>query len=162
MGHRRAVITGSGALTPIGNDATAIWQSLRDGRSGIDSIRAFDVATFPSRIGGEVKDFTARKYFDNKDPNEKTVGKSLRMMARTIQLGLVASKLAMADANLKRSDFDPTRVGVVFGSSMIAIDVDDIVAASKAASDGSPGPVDLLGWGDKLETVEPTWMLKYL
>src|SRR5260370_930025 len=68
----------------------------------------------------------------------------------------------MADANLKRGDYDPTRIGVVFGSSMIAIDVDDIVAPSKAASDGSPGPVDLLAWGDKLETVEPTWMLKYL
>jgi 3-oxoacyl-[acyl-carrier-protein] synthase II len=162
MAHRRAAITGSGALTPIGNDAAAIWQSLRDGKSGIAPIRAFDVTAFPSRIGGEVKDFAAKKHFDNKDPNEKTVGKSLRMMARTIQLGLVASKLAMADANLKRGDYDPTRFGVVFGSSMIAIDVDDIVAPSKAASDGSERPVDLLAWGDKLETVEPTWMLKYL
>ena len=162
MGQRRTVITGSGALTPIGGDVGEIWRALRDGASGVGPVRAFDVSRFPTRIAGEVKDFNARKHFDNKDPNEKTVGKSLRMMARTIQLGLVASKLAMADANLARGQFDPTRVGVVFGSSMIAIDVDDIVAPSKAASDGSPGPVDLLGWGDKLETVEPTWMLKYL
>src|SRR5438128_1436540 len=152
MGRRRAVITGSGALTPIGNDAAAVWRALRDGVGGVGPFTAFDVSKFPTRIAGEVKDFTARKHFDNKDPNEKTVGKSLRMMARSIQLGLVASKLAMADAGLVRGKYDSTRFGVVFGSAMIAIDVDDVAPPSKAASDGSPGPVDLLAWGDKLET----------
>src|SRR5437773_11571442 len=142
MGQRRTVITGSGALTPIGGDVGEIWRALRDGASGVGPVRAFDVSRFPTRIAGEVKDFNARKHFDNKDPNEKTVGKSLRMMARTIQLGLVASKFAMADAGLKRDQYDPTRFGVVFGAAMIAIDVDDIVATSRAASDGSPDKVD--------------------
>jgi 3-oxoacyl-[acyl-carrier-protein] synthase II len=162
MSSRRAVITGYGALTPIGNDPTGIWSSLRDSRSGIAPISAFDVSNLPYRIAGEVKDFAARKYFDNKDPNEKAVGKSLKMMARTIQLGLVASKFAMENAGLKRGQYDPSRFGVEFGSAMIAIDVDDVIAPSRAASDGSSQAVNLLAWGEQLETVEPTWMLKYL
>ena len=159
---RRVVITGCGAFTPIGNDAAAVWDSLRAGKCGIATIRAFDPTGLPSRIAGQVNDFTANKYFDRKNEVEKAVGKSLKMMARTIQLGLVASKLAMADANLQRGQFDPTRYGVVFGSCMISIDVDDVVPPSLAASNGAAGPVNLKAWGDKLETVEPTWMLKYL
>ena len=162
MSFRRAVITGFGAFTPIGNDLPAIWASLSSGRSGIGPISAFDVSKLPCRIAGEIKDFVARKYFDNKDPNEKAVGKSLKMMARTIQLGLVASKFAMLDAGLKRGQYDPTRFGVEFGSAMIAIEVDDIVPPARAAFDGTDSAVNLLAWGESLETVEPTWMLKYL
>ena len=142
---RRAVITGCGAFTPLGNDAATIWSALRDGKSGIAPISAFDVTRLPCRIAGEVKDFVARKYFDNKDSIEKTIGKGLKMMARTIQLGLVASKFAMQDAGLRRGGYDPTRFGVVFGSAMISVDVDDLVHASRAASDGGTGPVNLLG-----------------
>ena len=160
---RRAVITGYGGFTPIGNDASAVWDSLTSGRSGIGTISALDPTGLHCRIAGEIKDFVARKHFDNKNDIEKAMGKSLKLMARTIQLGLVASKLAMKEAGLARGQYDPTRFGLVFGASMIAIDIDDIVLASKAATENSAGQVDLLGWGEKgIETIEPTWMLKYL
>jgi 3-oxoacyl-[acyl-carrier-protein] synthase II len=160
---RRTVITGSGALTPIGTDSAAIWESLAAGRSGVGPISAFDVSHLPFRIAGEVRDFAARKHLDNKNEIEKAMGKSLKLMARTIQLGLIAAKFAMKDAGLERGKYDPTRFGIVFGSAMIAIEVDDIAAASRVALDNASKTVDLLAWGEKgIETIEPTWMLKFL
>lgn len=160
---RRAVITGCGALTPIGNDALAIWASLSQGRSAVGPISAFDASKLPCGMAGEVKDFVARKHLDNKNEIERAMGKSLKLMARTIQLGLIAAKYAMKDAGLARGQFDPTRFGIVFGSSLIAIEMDEIVQASQAALDNPEKEPDLLAWGEKgLETIEPTWMLKYL
>jgi 3-oxoacyl-[acyl-carrier-protein] synthase II len=160
---RRAVITGCGMLTPIGSDAATIWDALTQGRSGIARISAFDPSALPCHIAGEIRDFNARKHLDNKVEYEKTIGKSLKLMARTIQLGLIAAKYAMRDAGLQRGSYEPTRFGIVFGSSMIAIEVNDIVAASQAATAAGDGSVDLLRWGDTgIETIEPTWMLKFL
>src|SRR5262245_58915944 len=160
---RRAVITGCGALTPIGNDPAAIWSSLSQGRSAIGLITAFDASSLRCPMAGEVKDFAARKHLDNKNEVEKTIGKSLKLMARTIQLGLIAAKYAMQDAGLARGQYDTTRFGIVFGSAMIAIEADELVNAARAALDNPEKRVDLLGWGEKgLETIEPTWMLKFL
>src|SRR5579871_5289407 len=160
---RRTVITGCGAITPIGNDATSIWGSLSAGKSGVQTISAFDVSRLPCRVAGEIRDFVARKHLDNKNEYEKTMGKSLKLMARTIQLGLIAAKFAMKDAGLERGKYDPTRFGIVFGASLISIEVNDIVEASRAAMGNADGSVDMLGWGAKgIETIEPTWMLKFL
>jgi 3-oxoacyl-[acyl-carrier-protein] synthase II len=160
---RRAVITGSAALTPIGNDATTIWQSLCNGRSGVARIQSFDPANLPCPLAGEVRGFVAKEHFSNKDPKEKEAGKGLRKMARAIQMALVASKLTMADAKIERGDLDPTRFGVEFGTNMMGLELDDLVSAAKISSSGRPGHVDLQAWGAKgLDTVEPTWMLKYL
>jgi 3-oxoacyl-[acyl-carrier-protein] synthase II len=160
---RRTVITGCGALTPIGNDAVAIWDALSSGRSGVQTISAFDVSRLPCRVAGEIRDFVARKHLDNKNEQEKAMGKSLKLMARTIQLGLIAAKFAMKDAGLERGRYDSTRFGIVFGASLISIEVNDIVDASRAAMANSDGAVDMLSWGAKgIETIEPTWMLKFL
>jgi 3-oxoacyl-[acyl-carrier-protein] synthase II len=160
---RRTVITGCGALTPIGNEAGAVWDQLRDGRSAVGPITAFDVSRLPCRIAGEVRDFVARKFLDNKNEHEKAMGKSLKLMARAIQLGLIAAKLAMKDAGLERGAIDARRFGIVFGASLISIEVNDILDASRAAMDNPAGTVDMLGWGAKgIETIEPTWMLKFL
>lgn len=160
---RRAVLTGCGMLTPIGCDATTIWDALAQSRSGIAPISAFDPSQLPCRIAGEIPDFQARKHLDNKVEHEKSIGKSLKLMARTIQLGLIAAKYAMADAGLQRGSYPPSRFGIVFGSAMIAIEVNDIVGASQAATAEGDGSVDLLRWGDPgIETIEPTWMLKFL
>jgi len=160
---RRTVITGHGALTPLGNDPATVWAALSAGRGAVGPITAFDASRLPSRIAGEVRDFSARKHLDNKNEFEKAIGKSLKLMARTIQLGLIAAKFAVKDAGLERGRYDPTRVGIVFGSNMISIEVDDVVEASRAALGNPEGRVDLLAWGERgLETIEPTWMLKYL
>ncbi|HEU4449802.1 MAG TPA: beta-ketoacyl-ACP synthase II [Gaiellaceae bacterium] len=105
MESRRVAITGIGAVTPLGNDARATWEGLLAGRSGIDTIRAFDAAEFPVRIAGEVKDY---------DPAGAASAKDVRKFDRNVLFALTAAKEAMADAGL--NGFDPERVGIVVGN----------------------------------------------
>src|SRR5262245_592853 len=107
---RRAVLTGIGALTPLGLDLVSIRAALRAGRSGVRPIRTFDTSALPVRFAGEVDGFDAKQYLDKKDR------KRLNMMSRTIQLAVAAAKLALDDACLDAAALDPTRFGVVMGS----------------------------------------------
>src|SRR6266550_6988042 len=104
---KRIAITGLGAVTPIGNDAKTTWEAAVAGRSGIDWIRSFDVDGLPVRIAAEVKDF---------DPTQVASPKEVRKLERNVLLALGAAREAMGDAGL--NGFDPTRVGVVFGSAI--------------------------------------------
>ena len=104
---RRVVVTGLGAVTPLGHDAPSTWRAAQAGESGIDFIRSFDASEFPVRIAAEVKDF---------DGSDVASPKELRKLDRNVVLALAAGKEAMADAGL--NGFDPTRVGIVFGSAI--------------------------------------------
>src|SRR5438067_11872225 len=104
---RRAVVTGLGAVTPVGNDARATWDSAVHGRSGIDFIQAFDPSPFPVRIAAEVKDF---------DPSGVASPKEVRKLDRNVLFALAAAREAQTDAGL--NGFDPARVGIVFGSAI--------------------------------------------
>src|SRR4051812_44427244 len=98
---RRAVLTGLGVLTPIGLDPTAFWESLRNGRGGIRSISLFDASPLPTRFAGEIVDFDPKNYVDKKDR------RSLKVMARTIQLAVSAAQLALNDSQVDKSTLDP-------------------------------------------------------
>src|ERR687888_1153698 len=104
---RRAVVTGLGAVTPIGNDVPSTWRAALAGESGIDFIRSFDASGFPVRIAAEVKDF---------DPSGVASPKEVRKLDRNVLLALGAAKEAVADAGL--NGFDPARIGIVFGSAI--------------------------------------------
>jgi 3-oxoacyl-[acyl-carrier-protein] synthase II len=104
---RRVVVTGLGAVTPIGNDAPSTWRAALAGESGIDFIRSFDASGFPVRIAAEVKDF---------DPSGVASPKEVRKLDRNVLLALGAAKEAVEDAGL--NGFDPARVGIVFGSAI--------------------------------------------
>jgi len=104
---RRVAVTGLGAVTPLGNDVPTTWDAALAGRSGIDWIRSFDASEFPVRIAAEVKDF---------DPTTAASPKDVRKLDRNVLLALGAAREAMGDAGL--NGFDPTRVGVVFGSAI--------------------------------------------
>ena len=104
---RRVAVTGLGAVTPIGNDARSTWEAAVAGRSGIDWIRSFDVEGLPVRIAAEVKDF---------DPTQVASPKEVRKLERNVLLALGAGREAMSDAGL--NGFDPTRVGIVFGTAI--------------------------------------------
>jgi 3-oxoacyl-[acyl-carrier-protein] synthase II len=104
---RRVVITGIGAVTPIGNDAKATWEGALAGRSGIDEIRAFDASQHPVDIAGEVKDFQSHGLASAKD---------LKRLDPNVLYALAAAKEAMADAGV--NGFRPDRVGVVVGSAI--------------------------------------------
>jgi 3-oxoacyl-[acyl-carrier-protein] synthase II len=104
---RKVAVTGLGAVTPIGNDARSTWRAAVAGESGIDWIRAFDATGLPVRVAAEVKDF---------DPTEVASPKEVRKLERNVLLSLGAACEAMQDAGL--NGFDPTRVGIVFGTAI--------------------------------------------
>jgi len=89
---KRVVITGMGAITPIGNTVKEYWRSLLSGRSGVAPITLFDTADYPVKIAAEVKGFDGKEYFDRKD---------LRMMARPAQFGVASALMALSDAKWK-------------------------------------------------------------
>jgi 3-oxoacyl-[acyl-carrier-protein] synthase II len=106
---KRVVVTGIGAVTPIGNDAPSTWRAALAGESGIDFIRAFDPSPFPVRIAAEVKDF---------DPAGLVSPKELRKLDPNVRFALAASKEAVADAGLDEDGYDPARVGILYGTAI--------------------------------------------
>ena len=104
---KRVVVTGLGAVTPLGNDVPTTWRAAVAGESGIDFIRSFDASGFPVRIAAEVKDF---------DPSGVASPKEVRKLDRNVLLALAAAKEAVEDARL--DGFDPARIGIVFGSAI--------------------------------------------
>lgn len=105
---RRVVVTGLGAVTPLGNDHRSTWEAAVAGRSGIDFISAFDASDFPVRIAAEVKGFDGAAVVGPKDA---------RRLDRNVLLGVAAATEAVADAGLD-GVYDPARVGVLFGTAI--------------------------------------------
>ena len=154
---RRVVITGLGVLTPIGLNSAAYWESLLQGKSGVRRIRAFDASALPSPIAGEIDGFDPKAYIDKKER------KSLRVMARTIQLAVAAAQLAMDDGKVEKDKLDPARFGVSFGAGLIPSELYELGPAAEASRSGEDGLVDLAKWGTfAIEAIPPLWMLKYL
>jgi 3-oxoacyl-[acyl-carrier-protein] synthase II len=109
MSQRRVVVTGMGALTPVGLDVASTWEAIVHGRSGIAPIQRFETGDLDVRIGGEVKDFDPTHYLDRKEA---------RRMDRFLQLGLVAAQEAMRDARLRIGPDLAEQVGVLVGSGI--------------------------------------------
>ncbi|MEV8015128.1 beta-ketoacyl-[acyl-carrier-protein] synthase family protein [Streptomyces sp. NPDC086554] len=107
---KRVVITGVGAVTPLGNDAPTTWEGLATGRSGVGELTTFDATGFPVRIAGQVKDFRL------KDRVPRKVG--LRHLSRPGEFGLAAAYEALADAGLEKGSYDGGDVGVAMGASV--------------------------------------------
>ncbi|MBI5283498.1 MAG: beta-ketoacyl-ACP synthase II [Chloroflexi bacterium] len=108
MELRRVVITGIGAITPIGNDAETFWQSLLAGKSGIGPITHFDASRHPVRVAGEIKGF---------DPSEVMEHRAARRSGRFAQIALKAAKEALVSAKLELDAATATEMGVILGST---------------------------------------------
>lgn len=106
---RRVVVTGLGALTPIGNTADEFWAGLLEGRSGIGPITRFDTTGYPTRIAGEVKGFDELKYVDKKDA---------RRLDPYLKYAVACSVMAVEDSGLDTGRVDGTRFGVLIGSGI--------------------------------------------
>jgi beta-ketoacyl-acyl-carrier-protein synthase II len=104
----RVVVSGLGAVTPVGNDVSATWQAVVSGRSGIDFTKRFEASGFAGAIAGEVRDFDPEAYFP---------GRRSRNMDRSTQFGLAAAREALRDAGLEEMAPLGERAGVVFGSA---------------------------------------------
>jgi 3-oxoacyl-[acyl-carrier-protein] synthase II len=158
---RRAVFTGIGVLSPIGSDPDSFFASLLAGRSGVSPLSVFDGSALECRVAGQMPDFDAKKFLP---PSAKEARKSLKVMARTVQLGVCAAQRAMDDAGLKKGDVTPERFGIEFGCVMVASDADDLVLAGSHTADPVTKEVNLAAWGGEkgLGNITPLWMLKYL
>src|SRR4051794_19126446 len=99
--ERRVVITGLGLVTPLGIGVDPFWASLSDGRGAVGKIRAFPVSGLPNDVGGEVLDFDDKAMKALAIPRlRKAIGKSLKYMARDIQLSVAGAQIAMVDSGL--------------------------------------------------------------
>ena len=106
---RRVVVTGLGAITPIGNSVEEFWNGLKAKKVGIGPITAFDTAEYKAKLAGEVKDFDPKQYMDPK---------AARRMERFSQFAVAAVKEAMEDSGIDMTKEDPFRVGVSVGSGI--------------------------------------------
>lgn len=129
MQLKRVVVTGIGAITPIGNDLHEYWDGLVNGISGADFITQFNAEKFKTRFACEVKSFEATKYLDRKEA---------RKIDRFTQFALVVSDQAMADAGLNKDNINPDRIGVVFGSGIGGLITFQQEVVEFAKGDGTP------------------------
>lgn len=162
MTSGRVVITGVGAVSPLGNSSGELWQGLCEGRCGIGRIEAFEPSGFTCQIAGEVKDFKIRDYIP------KSFRKSTKLMSRDIELSIAAAKEAFADAGfVTKADeggqvnLDSQRTAIILGAGLISCDLVELGPAIAASA--TDGQFDIRKWGkDGLEMVTPLWLLKYL
>lgn len=127
---RRVVVTGLGAITPIGNNTNDFWQAIKDGVCGVDTITRFDASEFKTQVAGEVKNF---------DPTEFIEKKEARKMDRYTQFALVAAMEAVQHAGLDMTKEDPWKVGVITGSGIGGIET--LCEQHSALLDRGPGRV---------------------
>lgn len=129
MSLKRVVVTGLGALTPIGNTVSDFWNGMMAGRSGAAPITLFDASNFRTQFACEVKGFNAQDYLDRKEA---------RKMDRFAQLAIVASDQAIADANLDDESLNKDRIGVIWASGIGGIATFEQEVTNFATGNGVP------------------------
>lgn len=162
MSSSGVVITGIGAISPLGNSVNDLWRGLCEGKCGIDRIEAFDPSGFTCQVAGEIKDFKIRNYIP------KSVRKNTKLMSRDIELSIAAAKEAFEDAGIvtkATQDGKPNivseRTAIIFGAGLISCDLVELGPAVAASI--KEGKFDIQKWGKEgLDMVTPLWLLKYL
>jgi 3-oxoacyl-[acyl-carrier-protein] synthase II len=129
MELKRVVVTGIGALTPIGNNVNDYWNNLINGVSGADKITLFDASKFRTHFACEVKGFDPINFMDRKEA---------KRMDRFAQLSIVASDMAVADSGISKDNVDVDRVGVIFASGIGGINTFQEEVSNFAKGDGTP------------------------
>ena len=176
---RRVVITGIGAVSPLGLTAADSFDAFHSGRSGVDTIGAFDASSFPCRIAGSVPAFKTADFVP------KSYRKSTKIMARDIELAVVAADNAVRDARLATRGIlesgggkapadnwyapDPSRVGCNIGAGLICADLNELTEAMVRAANPD-NTLNLARWGKSdnpsessgMDALAPLWLLKYL
>ncbi|UCF16535.1 MAG: beta-ketoacyl-[acyl-carrier-protein] synthase family protein [Phycisphaerales bacterium] len=162
MDSARAVITGLGAITPLGLTVDDTWAGLCAGKVGINTITAFDPVGFDCKIAGQIPDYKIRDYLP------KSLRKAAKLMSRDIELSVIAANEAVIHAGLvtkgidpENINVDPERIAINLGAGLISCDLVELAPAVAASL--TDGEFDIRKWGkDGLEQVTPLWLLKYL
>lgn len=129
MHLKRVVVTGLGALTPIGNTVDAYWEGLKSGKSGSAPITYFDTEKFKTKFACELKGYDPLEFFDRKE---------VRKLDRFAQYALVSSDEAIADAGLQLDHLDKFRVGVIWGAGIGGLETFQTEVLNYAQGDGTP------------------------
>ena len=129
MEIKRVVVTGLGALTPIGNTKNEFWEGLISGKSGAAPITYYDTEKFKTKFACELKNFNATDFFDRKEA---------RKMDRFAQYAMVAADEAIVDAKLNLDEVDKLRVGVIWGAGIGGLETFQNEVLNFAAGDGTP------------------------
>ncbi len=139
MNNRRVVITGMGAITPVGNDVETFWANLKNGVSGIRRIEAFDTSAYDCRIAGEVRDFDPKLFFKNP--------KDVRRTDRFAQLSLAAANMALKDSGIDLERTQRDRCGVIVSSGiggLSTLENQHTVLLTKGPARNSPFTIPML------------------
>jgi 3-oxoacyl-[acyl-carrier-protein] synthase II len=161
---RRVVITGIGVISPIGIGSKTFWDNLLAGQVGVRRIQSFDPSGFACQIAGEVPSFKIGDYVP------KSYRKATKVMARDIELAVVAADDAFKDAGIQSKAYTDTpsinshRFGCNIGAGLISVDLNELTGAMTAArSESNPNKLDLQRWGrEGMSQLTPLWLLKYL
>src|ERR1700704_3785482 len=141
---RKVVITGIGIISPIGIGSRAFWDNLVGGKIGIRRITSFDPSGFACQIAGQVPEYKIGDFVP------KSYRKATKVMARDIELAVIAADDAFKDSGLKSAaytetpDFDGTRFGCNIGAGLISCELNELAGAlSSSRDDGHPNRLDL-------------------
>lgn len=107
--ERRVVVTGMGAITPIGNTVDEFWEGIKDGKCGVDEISQFDTKDYKVKLAAEVKNFVAEDYFDRK---------GAKRLERFSQFAIIAAKEAMKDSGITKENTNMNKVGVIVSAGI--------------------------------------------
>lgn len=129
MQLKRVVVTGLGAVTPLGNTVADYWNNLLNGVSGSQPITRFDASKFKTRFACEVKGFNAEEYIDKKE---------MRRLDLFSMFGIAAADQAWKDSGLDKTDFDPDTIGVIWGSGIGGLETFFSESVNFAKGDGTP------------------------
>lgn len=160
----RVVITGLGVISPLGNTRDKLWAALQAGTSGIGELQGVLSASLPCRYGAECREFTGA--IEDFGPLEKDLKRSItkgrKVMCREIQMGVAAAQLALTDASMMPSSFDPDRTGCIYGCDYLLTMPEEFTDGIRNCTDAE-GKFQFAQWGEKgLPKVDPLWLLKFL
>ena len=139
MNDRRVVITGIGVITPVGNDLETFWTSLKEGKSGIGRITAFDISQYDCKIAGEVRNFEPKLFFKNP--------KDVRRTDRFVQLAMAAAKMSIQDSALDLEKINRDRFGTIISSGiggLKTLEEQFTILMNKGPSRNSPFTIPML------------------
>jgi len=159
--NRRVVVTGVGVISPIGIGAQTFWENLLAGKVGVKRIEQFDPSGFASQIAGEVPGYKISEFVP------KSYRKATKVMARDIELAVIAADDAFKSAGLQSRAYtdtptiNPQRFGCNIGAGLISAELTELTGAMHVARAGNS--LDLHKWGrDGMNQLTPLWLLKYL
>lgn len=165
MPDRKIAITGLGVVCPAGLDAEEVFNNLLEGKQFVKKVEGFDAGGFTANFGGEIMDFSARKFVP------KSYRKAVKVMARDIEIAVAASDLAFRDAGIvtkslaesgdAETNIDSKRLGCNIGAGLICAELDELALA--ATSSTTDDTFDIKKWGEHgMTNLTPLWLLKYL